>query len=131
MKWRLHWLELRLRELAYQRARHEEAYAQLCGATTDAEATTDAGSQPEAAAANQTPSPAGAAHGLSRLPTCLLTMQRAVVSHVTILGDCLQELEFRRSGPLKYPDRQHSSCTHPPIGLNSKPYRQRFLRLQP
>jgi hypothetical protein len=39
VKWRLHWLELRLRELAFQRARHEAAYARLCGAATDAEAT--------------------------------------------------------------------------------------------
>ena len=54
VEWRLHWLELRLRELAYQRARHEEAYAQLCGAATDAEATAELGdSCREAAAAQQ------------------------------------------------------------------------------
>ena len=78
VKWRLHWLELRLRELAYQRARHEEAYAQLCGATTDAEATAEAGSQLEATFANQTPSLAGAAYSWS--PLCVLSVAGRHVS---------------------------------------------------
>ncbi len=73
MKWRLHWLELRLRELAYQRACHEEAYAQLCGATTDVEAAAEAGSHLEATLAHQTPSLAGAAHVWSWSLVCVLT----------------------------------------------------------
>ena len=66
MKWRLHWLELRLRELAYQRARHEAAYARLCGAATDAEATAEIGARRKAAATqdpahDSTPAPQHAA----------------------------------------------------------------------
>lgn len=55
VKWRLHWLELRLRELAYQRARHEEAYAQLCGAASNVEAAAEIGNSRRAAAAEHHP----------------------------------------------------------------------------
>jgi len=78
VKWRLHWLELRLRELAYQRARHEEAYAQLCGAATDAEATAEGGSHLEATLAQQTPSVAGAAYGWACLSLFGLIHQSAI-----------------------------------------------------